>query len=40
MAGTLQEVLVRNLNELKALPVERLVEERYQKFRSMSRFVE
>jgi acetyl-CoA carboxylase carboxyl transferase subunit alpha len=40
MAETLREVLVRNLKELKALPVERLVEERYQKFRSMSRFVE
>jgi acetyl-CoA carboxylase carboxyl transferase subunit alpha len=40
MAVTLREALIRNLKELKELPVERLVEERYQKFRSMSRFME
>jgi acetyl-CoA carboxylase carboxyl transferase subunit alpha len=40
MAGTLRKALVRNLKELKKIPVEKLVEERYQKFRSMSRFVE
>jgi acetyl-CoA carboxylase carboxyl transferase subunit alpha len=40
MAGTLRKALVRNLSELKKIPVEKLVEERYQKFRSMSRFVE
>jgi acetyl-CoA carboxylase carboxyl transferase subunit alpha len=40
MAGTLRKALIRNLKELQELPVERLVEERYQKFRSMSRFVE
>jgi acetyl-CoA carboxylase carboxyl transferase subunit alpha len=40
MAKTLHEALSRNLKELKAIPPERLVEERYQKFRKMSRFVE
>ncbi len=40
MARTLRKALVRNLNELKNIPAEKLVEERYQKFRSMSRFVE
>ena len=40
MAATLHEALSRNLRELKKLPAEKLVEERYQKFRKMSRFVE
>jgi acetyl-CoA carboxylase carboxyl transferase subunit alpha len=40
MAKNLREALARNLKELKALAPERLVEERYQKFRKMSRFVE
>jgi acetyl-CoA carboxylase carboxyl transferase subunit alpha len=40
MAETLHEVLSRNLQELKKLPVDELVEQRYQKFRKMSRFVE
>ena len=40
MAGTLHEALRRNLNELMKIPADRLVEERYQKFRKMSRFVE
>ncbi len=40
MAETLHEALSRNLQELKKLPAEELVEERYQKFRKMSRFVE
>jgi len=40
MAKTLQESLVRNLAELKKVPEGNLVEERYQKFRKMSRFVE
>ncbi len=40
MAGTLHEALRRNLDELKSIPTEQLVEERYQKFRKMSRFVE
>lgn len=40
MAKTLHEALSRNLKELRAIPPERLVEERYQKFRKMSRFVE
>ena len=40
MARTLQEALVRNLKELKEKSPEQLVEERYQKFRRMSRFVE
>jgi acetyl-CoA carboxylase carboxyl transferase subunit alpha len=40
MAATLHEALSRNLAALKAIPADRLVEERYQKFRKMSRFVE
>ncbi len=40
MAGTLREALIRNLKELRKIPADRLVEERYLKFRSMSRFVE
>ncbi|HYS44677.1 MAG TPA: acetyl-CoA carboxylase carboxyltransferase subunit alpha [Geobacteraceae bacterium] len=40
MAETLHEALSRNLQELKKLPAEELVEQRYQKFRKMSRFVE
>jgi acetyl-CoA carboxylase carboxyl transferase subunit alpha len=40
MAETLHEALTRNLKELKKLSAKELVEERYQKFRKMSRFVE
>ena len=40
MAETLHEALTRNLKELKKLTAEELVEERYKKFRKMSRFVE
>lgn len=40
MAKSLHEALSRNLKELKKLTPEKLVEERYQKFRKMSRFVE
>ncbi len=40
MAKTLHEALRRNLDELRKLPAEQLVEERYQKFRKMSRFVD
>src|SRR5512138_2217538 len=40
MARTLHEALRRNLNELMKIPADQLVEERYQKFRKMSRFVE
>ncbi|SNB46043.1 acetyl-CoA carboxylase carboxyltransferase subunit alpha [Geobacter sp. DSM 9736] len=40
MAEALHEALARNLKELKNLPADRLVEERYEKFRKMSRFVE
>ncbi len=40
MAKTLHEALSRNLKELKGKSGEQLVEERYQKFRKMSRFVE
>ncbi len=39
-AKNLQEALIRNLDELRQVPAEQLVEERYQKFRKMSRFVE
>jgi len=40
MAKSLHEALSRNLKELKKLSPENLIEERYQKFRKMSRFVE
>lgn len=40
MANNLRQALARNLKELKKIPTDRLVEERYQKFRKMSRFVE
>ena len=40
MAKSLHEALARNLKELQKLPADRLIEERYQKFRKMSRFVE
>lgn len=40
MARSLREALCRNLDELKKIPADQLVEERYQKFRKMSRFVE
>jgi acetyl-CoA carboxylase carboxyl transferase subunit alpha len=39
-AKNLHEALTRNLLELRGVSPERLVEERYQKFRRMSRFVE
>ena len=39
-AQNLHEALTRNLRELREVPAERLVEERYQKFRKMSRFIE
>jgi acetyl-CoA carboxylase carboxyl transferase subunit alpha len=40
MAGNLHEALIRNLQELRKIPAEQLIEDRYQKFRKMSRFVE
>ncbi|MBU5636620.1 acetyl-CoA carboxylase carboxyltransferase subunit alpha [Geomonas sp. Red69] len=40
MAKNLHEALSRNLKELKAIPAEELIEQRYQKFRKMSRFAE
>ncbi len=40
MAKALHEALVRNLKVLKKIPEGNLVEERYQKFRKMSRFIE
>jgi len=40
MAKTLHEALSRNLKELQQIDADRLVEERYEKFRKMSRFVE
>lgn len=39
-ANNLHEALTRNLQELRGVSPDRLVEERYQKFRKMSRFVE
>jgi acetyl-CoA carboxylase carboxyl transferase subunit alpha len=40
MAKNLHEALSRNLKELKAIPADELIEQRYQKFRKMSRFAE
>ncbi|GFO57075.1 acetyl-coenzyme A carboxylase carboxyl transferase subunit alpha [Geomonas sp. Red276] len=40
MAKSLHEALSRNLAELKKIPAEELIEQRYQKFRKMSRFAE
>ncbi|WP_243371733.1 acetyl-CoA carboxylase carboxyltransferase subunit alpha [Geotalea sp. SG265] len=40
MARNLHEALSRNLQELRKIPADQLIEERYQKFRKMSRFVE
>jgi len=40
MAKNLHEALSRNLKELKAVPAGDLIEQRYQKFRKMSRFAE
>jgi len=40
MANNLHEALSRNLKELKAVPAGDLIEQRYQKFRKMSRFAE
>jgi acetyl-CoA carboxylase carboxyl transferase subunit alpha len=40
IAGNLKEAIARNLRELRAIPVGRLVEDRYGKFRRMSKFVE
>ena len=39
-ARNLHEAISRNMNELRMIPPKRLVEERYQKFRKMSRFIE
>ncbi len=40
MAKNLHEALIRNLKELNKIPADQLIEERYQKFRKMSRFIE
>ena len=39
-AKYLREAITRNLKELRSIPVKKLVEERYKKFRKMARFVE
>jgi acetyl-CoA carboxylase carboxyl transferase subunit alpha len=39
-AKSLHEAISRILKELRAIPIDKLVEERYGKFRKMSRFVE
>lgn len=39
-AKALHEAISRNLKELRAIPAKKLVEERYKKFRKMSKFVE
>jgi hypothetical protein len=38
MAATLKEYLLRNLNELLKLPKDKLVDDRYAKFRGMGVF--
>lgn len=40
MANRLKQYLVRTLRELKTIPVDQLVENRYRKFRNMGMFVE
>uniref|UniRef100_C6E358 Acetyl-coenzyme A carboxylase carboxyl transferase subunit alpha n=1 Tax=Geobacter sp. (strain M21) TaxID=443144 RepID=C6E358_GEOSM len=40
MAKNLHAALSKNLKELKAIPADDLIEQRYQKFRKMSRFAE
>jgi acetyl-CoA carboxylase carboxyl transferase subunit alpha len=40
MAANLKEALIRNLKPLLDIPSDRLLEERYQKFRIMGRFIE
>jgi acetyl-CoA carboxylase carboxyl transferase subunit alpha len=40
MAKTLHDALSRNLKELKKVPSDRLVAERYQKLRKMTRLRE
>jgi acetyl-CoA carboxylase carboxyl transferase subunit alpha len=39
-AANLHEALSRNLKELSGIPADQLIEQRYQKFRKMSRFTE
>lgn len=39
-AKSLHEAISRNLKELRAIPAKKLVDERYKKFRKMSRFIE
>jgi acetyl-CoA carboxylase carboxyl transferase subunit alpha len=40
MASRLKSYLVRTLGQLRDVPVEKLVEERYEKFRRMGRYLE
>jgi acetyl-CoA carboxylase carboxyl transferase subunit alpha len=40
VAKSVHKAIARNLRELRAIPVDQLLEERYAKFRQMSRFVE
>ena len=39
-AANLHQALTRNLAQLRGIPAEELIEQRYQKFRKMSRFTE
>lgn len=39
-AGNVREAIARNLRELKEMPVEKLLDGRYDKFRQMARFTE
>ena len=40
MARAVHEAISRHLKELRAMTAEQLIEERYRKFRAMSRFIE
>ena len=40
MANTLKSVLVRNLNELEKIPIDKLLDERYKKYRKIGKFLE
>jgi acetyl-CoA carboxylase, carboxyl transferase, alpha subunit len=40
MGDTLRSVLIRNLDELSAMPIDLLLEQRYEKFRRFGEFVE
>jgi acetyl-CoA carboxylase alpha subunit len=38
MSKTLKETIVRYIEELQAIPIDELIEKRYQKYRKIGRF--